>query len=136
MGGAWRWDPNTLAAGGAGGVRKGRSRQEIQVLSLAGNREGVGEGTSSLLTLGLGGEARLVGFGEDVPLPPTKEVSSTFTLLGCRKCFITRSGSWSSLLKISPAGNSDPNQCSSLHGTIGRVFLVHTKTIALQSSAI
>lgn len=118
VGGACRWDPNTLAGGGARGVREGRSRKELQVFSLSGKQvRGLGEDSSSQPRLGLGGEAA-VGLG----LRRTwhshlqrRLNSSTFTFLGCGKCFITRSRWWSSLLNISPVGNSHPNQYSRLH---------------------
>lgn len=125
--------------GGARGVRKGRSRKKLQVLSLSGNQvRGLREDRSSQPRLGQGREAAVgLGLGRTCHSHLQRRLNpNTFALLGCGQCFITRSGWWSSLLNISPVGNSHPNQCSSFQGLAGGVFQEPTKTVALQSSAI
>ena len=71
-GGAWREGaPNKLSVGGAGRMRKRRSRKERRVLSLS-REPGARTGPGSTLLVGTGRRRRLEG-REEVPLTPEKK---------------------------------------------------------------
>ena len=86
-GGAWRGGPNKLSVGGAGRMRKRRSRKERRVLSLS-REPGARTGPGSTLLVGTGRRRRLEG-REEVPLTPEKKMLNSSNLIfpGCRKCY-------------------------------------------------
>ena len=72
VGGAWRRGPNKLPVGGAGKMRKRRSRKERQALSLS-REPGARTGPGSTLLVVTGRRLRREG-REEVPLPPEKKM--------------------------------------------------------------
>lgn len=76
VGGVWRRGPNTLAGCCAEGCRRDGLGRSARFFHFSANQvHGLGEDSSSQPRLRIGRRGSSgVGFGDEAPLPPTKEV--------------------------------------------------------------